>query len=180
LFAKSASSVPIPDLQFYVGRGLDAVDDFITLTVSLAQPHSRGSLTLRSPNPHDAPAIHPNYLAAPQDVDALVEGVRLAREIAATRAYHGLRGDPVDPASDQTSPDQLRAWIRRVADTIFHPVGTCRMGEGKDAVVDGQLRVHGIDRLRVADGSVMPIVVNSQTNAACLVIGERVSRLIRA
>lgn len=178
LFVKSAPSVPIADLQFYVGRGLDAVDDFITLTVSLSQPHSRGSLTLRSANPHDAPLIHPNYFAASHDVDALVEGVRLAREIAATRAYHGLRGDAVDPAADQTTPDQVRAWIRRVADTIFHPVGTCRMGDSTDAVVDGQLRVRGIERLRVADGSVMPMVVNSQTNAACLVIGECVSRLI--
>jgi choline dehydrogenase len=179
LFAKSAPSVPIADLQFYVGRGLDAVDEFITLTVALSQPHSRGSATLQSPNPHDAPAIHPNYFSVPQDIDALVEGVRVAREIAATRAYRELCGDAVDPAADQTSPDQLRAWIRRAADTIFHPVGTCRMGQGSDAVVDGQLRVRGIERLRVADGSVMPMVVNSQTNAACLVIGERVAGLLR-
>lgn len=119
------------------------------------------------------------YFSVSRDVDALVEGVRLAREIAATRAYHGLLGDAIDPTPDQTSPDQLHAWIRRTADTIFHPVGTCRMGMGDTTVLDAQLRVRGVERLRVADGSVMPTVVNSQTNAACLVIGEQAARFLR-
>jgi choline dehydrogenase len=175
-----ADAPPVSDIQFYVGRGLDAVDEFITLTVSLSQPQSRGSLTLRSPDASEAPLIHPNYFSAAGDIDALVEGVRLAREIAATRAYQGLRGDAVDPAADQSSPDQIRAWIRRVADTIFHPVGTCRMGGDSTAVIDGQLRVRGVERLRVADGSVMPMVVNSQTNAACLVIGDVLARFMRS
>jgi choline dehydrogenase len=184
LFVRSrggeGSGPAVADLQFYVGRGLDAVDDFITLTVSLAQPQSRGSIALRSANPQDAPLIHPNYFAEASDLEALVEGVRLAREIAGTRAYQGLRGDAVDPAAGVSTPGELRAWIRRVADTIFHPVGTCRMGGGAEAVVDSQLRVRGVERLRVADGSIMPMVVNSQTNAACLVIGERAARLLRA
>jgi choline dehydrogenase len=182
LFAMSGAAASVDDLQFYVGRGLDAVDDFITLTVSLSQPQSRGSIALRSADAADPPAIHANYFADARssDLASMVSGVRLAREIAATGAYHGLIGDAVDPTADQTSPNQIREWIRRTADTIFHPVGTCRMGHGGNAVVDGQLRVRGVERLRVADGSVMPVVVNSQTNAACLVIGERLARLLRS
>jgi choline dehydrogenase len=179
LFVKSSPAAPLADLQFYVGRGVDAIDDFITLTIALTQPKSRGSVTLGSADPSAAPLIRPNYFAEAADLDALVEGVRLAREIAATRAFEGLRGDAVDPADAMRSPGGIRAWIRSVADTIFHPVGTCRMGRGHDAVVDAQLRVRGVEGLRVADGSVMPIVTNGQTNAPCLVIGEQAARLLR-
>jgi choline dehydrogenase len=168
----------IPNLQFYVGRGVDAPDEFITLTVALSQPHSRGSVALRSSDPSTPPVITPNYFAEPGDLDALVDGVRLARELAATRAYSELCGDAIDPPRDVQTPDALRAFIRRAADTIFHPVGTCRMGAGSDAVVDSVLRVRGIEGVRVADASIMPVVVNSQTNAASLMIGERAAELL--
>jgi choline dehydrogenase len=182
LFVRSRGreATQVPDLQFYVGRGLDAVDDFITVTVSLAQPKSRGSVTLRSSDPFAPPLITPNYFSHRDDLDALVDGVRLAREIAATKAYAALLGAAVDPDDNVRTPDQIRHWIRRVADTIFHPVGTCRMGSDASAVVDGQLRVRGVERLRVADGSVMPMVVNSQTNAACLMIGEHAAALLQS
>jgi choline dehydrogenase len=176
----SSPRATIPDLQFYVGRGLDAVDDFITLTVALSQPRSRGSVTLASPDPSAPPLIKPNYFADSSDLDALVDGMRLAREIASVRAYQGLRGDAVDPNDEVQTVDQVRAWIRRSADTIFHPVGTCRMGRSAEAVVDTELRVRGVERLRVADAAVMPIVVNSQTNAACLMIAARAAELIRS
>ncbi len=178
-----ASSAPIPnlaDLQFYVGRGLDAPDDFITLTVALAQPRSRGSIHLRSADPMTAPIIRANYFAAPEDLAALADGVRIAREIASGNAYRGLRRDEVDPLATIVSTDAVREWIRRAADTIFHPVGTCRMGTAADAVVDSELRVRGVEGLRVADGSVMPIVVNSQTQAACFVIAERAAERMMA
>jgi choline dehydrogenase len=169
---------PAPDIQFYVGRGLDVVDEFITLSVALSQPRSRGSITLRSANPREAPVIRVGYFSDGADLEALAEGVRLAQRLAATRAYAGLRGAPVDPAADVQSPDELRAFIRRAADTIFHPVGTCRMGSDQASVVDPTLKVRGIEGLRVADGSVMPFTVNSQTHAACLLIGARAAEFI--
>jgi choline dehydrogenase len=168
----------VPDLQFYVGRGLDTMDEFITLTVALCAPRSRGSVTLRSANPEDRPVIRTGYFTEPRDLDALAEGVRLARTLAETRAYARLRGSAVDPKADEQTPDAIRAFIRRAADTIFHPVGTCRMGSDARSVVDPVLRVRGVDNLRVADGSVMPVSVNSQTHAACLLIGAKAAEFI--
>lgn len=167
-----------PDLQFYVGRGLDTVDEFITLTVALCAPRSRGSIALQSTDPDDPPLIHAGYFTEPSDLDALAEGVRLARALADTKAYAGLRGAAVDPKADEQSPEAIRAYIRRAADTIFHPVGTCRMGSDSRSVVDPALRVRGVDNVRVADGSVMPVSVNSQTHAACLLIGAKAAEMI--
>jgi choline dehydrogenase len=177
---RSEASGSPPDLQFYVGRGLDTVDEFITLTVALSAPRSRGSVVLRSTNPEDAPLIRPGYFSAASDLDAMVEGVRLARALAETKAYAGLRGNAVDPKAEEQPPEAVRAYIRRAADTIFHPVGTCRMGNDAGSVVDATLRVRGVSNLRVADGSVMPVSVNSQTHAACLLIGARAAEFMLA
>jgi choline dehydrogenase len=174
----SEAAATAPDLQFYVGRGIDAVDQFITLTVALSGPRSRGSLTLRSANAEETPVIRPGYFSEPSDLDALVEGVRLARALAATKAYASLRGEAVEPAADIDSSTALAAYVRRAADTIFHPVGTCRMGTDVRSVVDPTLRVRGVRNVRVADGSVMPVTVNSQTHAACLLIGEKAAQFM--
>ncbi len=176
--APSEALTSAPDLQFYVGRGLDVADEFITLTVALSGPRSRGSIGLRSASPDDAPIIRAGYFSEPADLDALVTGVRLARSLAGAKAYAGRRGAAVDPADDEQSSDALRAYVRRAADTIFHPVGTCRMGLSERAVVDPALRVRGVEGVRVADGSVMPVSVNSQTHAACVMIGERAADFI--
>ena len=168
-----------PDIQFYVGRGLDVADSFVTLTVAMSQPASRGRLTLRSTDPLVPPVIRAGYLSDPGDLDAMVEGVRLAQSLAASRAYASLRADPVDPGASIVTDDDVRAFIRRTADTIFHPVGTCRMGTGAEAVVDPQLRVRGLDGLSVADASVIPVNLNCQIHAACVVIGERAADLLR-
>ena len=133
---------------------------------------------MRSADPVAPPIIMPGYFTAEEDLDALVEGARLAQALAHTRAYDALRGAPSDPDGSVRTAADLRAFVRRSADTIFHPVGTCRMGSGEGAVVDSHLRVHGVEGLRVADGSVMPVTVNSQTHAACVMIGEKVSELI--
>jgi choline dehydrogenase len=167
-----------PDLQFYVGRGLDVPDEFVTLTVAMAQPESRGAISLRSGNPLDAPVIRPNYLSAPGDLDAMVDAVRLARSLAGSKAYEAIRGDAVDPLPDDDTDAGIRDFIRRSADTIFHPAGTCRMGRDRGAVVDPDLRVRGIAGLRVADASVFPAPLNSQIHAACVVIGERAAELV--
>lgn len=173
LLTHSGVNKGAPDLQFYVGRGLSAPDTAIAFSVVVSRPHSRGEIRLRSTDPLAAPMIKAGYFADARDMDAAFEGVRLARAIAHTRGYEQLRGAAVDPLDSEASSEQVRAFIRRTAGTIYHPGGTCRMGVGRNAVVDAQLRVRGIDGLRVADASVMPTVVNCQTHAACVMIGER-------
>ncbi len=113
-------------------------------------------------------------------MDAMVEGARLARALGQAKAFDALRGAPADPDADASSADALRAFIRRTAGTIFHPAGTCRMGRDERSVVDPRLRVRGVDGLWVADASVMPELVNAQTHAACVMIGERAAALLRA
>ncbi|MBI5693585.1 MAG: GMC family oxidoreductase N-terminal domain-containing protein [Verrucomicrobia bacterium] len=169
-----------PDIQFYVGRGLSAPDPALALSVVFCRPRSRGTITLRSADPAAAPVIRANYFADERDLDAAVAGVRLARELVQTRAYDRLRGAAVEPLDTETTPEQLRAFVRRTSATIYHPVGTCRMGRGRDAVVDPELRVQGLAGLRVADASIMPTVVNCQTHAACGLIGELAAGFLRA
>ncbi len=169
-FSGQPSGLKVPDIQFYVGRGIDAADTSITLTVAVSRVRSRGSLTLRSPDPAAAPVIRANYFSEPADLEAMVDGLELAATIAASRAYDRLRGSLVAPAGAM-SRDALRTFARETSGTMFHPAGTCRMGSDADAVVDARLRVRGVERLWIADGSVMPTVVNGQTQAATFVIG---------
>lgn len=169
-----------PDLQFYVGRGVDQPDPFVTITVSLVQPASRGEIRLRSADPLEAPIIRPRYLSERADVDALIRGVHLARWFGEAAAYEPLRADEVEPGSAVTSDADLEGFVRRAADTIFHAAGTCRMGpDGDDlAVVGPDLRVRGVEGLRVADASIMPEVVNATTHAACVMIGEKCGEIV--
>ncbi len=181
LFTTSGSTWP-PDLQFYVGRGLEQPDRFITITVSLVRPRSRGEIRLASGDPGAPALIRPNYLQEQADVDALVHGVRLARLIGSSSAYDPLRGDEIEPGPAATSPEDLQRFVRRAADTIYHAAGTCRMGPASEAqaVVDPELRVRGVQGLRVADASIMPEVVNATTHAACVMIGEKAADLLKA
>lgn len=170
-----------PDLQFYVGRGVDTPDRFITITVSLVWPKSRGEIRLRSVDPLAAPMIRANYLQDPADVNALVRGVKLARWFGEADAYTPLKGDEIAPGAAAKSDADLAAFARRESDTIYHGAGTCKMGPSNDrtAVVDASLRVRGVEGLRVADGSIMPEVVNAPTNAACVMIGEKAAQLLK-
>ena len=177
--AAAARATAPPDIQFYVGRGLDVPDPFVTLTVAMSQPASRGRLTLRSDDPLAPPLVRANYLSESSDLDAMVEAVRLAQGLANSSAYDAVRGAAVDPPEALRSDADIRAFIRRTADTIFHPVGTCAMGTSRDAVVDPQLRVQGITGLRVADASIFPVNLNSQIHAACVVIGDKCSDLVQ-
>ncbi len=172
--AAGSGALP-PDLQFYIGRGLDQPDRFVTITVSLVRPESRGQVRLRSADPLAPPIIEANYLREQADVDALVRGVHLARWFAGTSAYEPLRGEELEPGSALTSTAEIEGFVRRAADTIYHAAGTCRMGPSVDpmAVVDARLRVRGVDGLLVADASIMPEVVNATTHAACVMIGEK-------
>jgi choline dehydrogenase len=180
LFTRSAGgpTTEPPDIQFYVGRGVDLPDEAITLTVAVGMPKSRGSIALRSADPDAAPVIRAGYFEDARDMDVMLEGIRLARALGESRAYAGLRGEMQLPASRDVSSDALRAFVRRTADTIFHPVGTCRMGADARSVVDPSLRVRGVDGLWVADASIMPELVNAQTHAACLMIGARAADLV--
>jgi choline dehydrogenase len=168
-------------LQFYVGRGTDTPDKFVTITVSLVQPKSQGEIRLRSADPLAAPIIRGNYLREQADVDALVRGVHLARWFGEAEAYTPLRADEIQPGAAMKNDADLAMFVRRDTDTIFHGAGTCKMGPAKDeeAVVDSTLRVRGVEGLRVADASIMPEVVNATTNAACVMIGEKAAELIR-
>lgn len=179
LFTSSSGSA-VPDLQFYVGRGVDQPDPLVSLTVSLVQPQSRGSVTLRSADPFRSPEIRANYLQADADVAALIAGMRLTRQFGNSRAYDDVRTEEVEPGAAVTTDRDLEAFIRANADTIYHLAGTCRMGPDSDAaaVVDPALRVRGIEALRVADASIMPEVVNAPTHAACVAIGAKCADLI--
>jgi len=170
-FSGRESGARPPDIQFYVGRGTDAPDESITLTVALSRVRSRGSITLRSADPSAPPVIHGSYFSDPSDLEAMVDGLELALALGESRAYDGLRGGLVAPGSAGRSRAALAAFARETSGTMFHPAGTCRMGADPDSVVDPQLRVRGTERLWVADGSVMPTVVNTQTQAVTFVIG---------
>ena len=177
----SDSSQRPPDIQFYVGRGLDQPDRFITITVSLVQPQSRGEIRLRSADPLAAPIIRANYLQDEADVKALVRGVYLARWFGEAEVYDELRADETEPGVAVKSDADLASFVRRAADTIYHPAGTCKMGPSSDrmAVVDAALRVRGLEGLRIADASIMPEIINTTPNAACVMIGEKASDLLR-
>jgi choline dehydrogenase len=173
----TSSSVGEGDLQFIVGRGLDQPDDSITITVSHLKPRSRGAVTLRSSDPSAMPIIRANYLTDVHDVDVLVEGVALARRFGESRAYDHLRGEEIEPGR---SVHDIARFARLKSDSIYHASGTCRMGPAtdRDAVVDGELRVHGIDGVRIADASIMPEIVNAPTHAACVMIGEKCASIL--
>jgi choline dehydrogenase len=176
-----ASTLPA-NLQFYVGRGLEEPDRFVTITTSLVQPKSRGEVRLRSANPQDPPLLRANYLQEGADVQALVRGVHLARWFASVSVYEPIRGDELEPGAAAKSDADLERFVRRATDTIYHSAGTCRMGPATEsaAVVDPSLRVRGVQGLRVADASIMPEVVNATTHAACVMIGEKAADLVRA
>jgi len=181
-FLRTREGLPAPDLQFHVA-GAMLLDEPIyehgfTLAVYTAKPASRGWLTLRSADPTVAPFILHNYYAEDSDMQTIMRGLRFASEIAAQPALARYVSRPYDqPATD--SEQDLRAYLRRHTYTTFHPVGTCRMGADVDAVLDTELRVRGVEGLRIIDASVMPSIVRGNTNAATIAIAERGADLVR-
>jgi choline dehydrogenase len=185
-FLKIRSGARAPDLQFHfspgwsVGFGTDRpAGHGFALWPALLLPESRGYLTLRSPDPLAPPLIEPNYLASEADLDLLVQGVKLARTLARTQAFAPFLGAPLQPGELVRSDAEIRAYIRSAASTVYHPVGTCKMGVDPLAVVDPRLRVYGVEGLRVADASIMPTIVNGNTNAPAIMIGEKLADLIK-
>jgi len=146
--------------------------------VCLLRPKSRGSVTLASADPTLPPRIDPNFLAAREDIDALVRGFKAMRLILAQPALAGHGARELATSASAQSDAEIEAFIRAHADTIYHPVGTCRMGPGPLDVVDAELRVHGVDGLRVVDASIMPSIVSGNTNAPTIMIAEKAAAMI--
>jgi len=157
-----------PKIPFPVGHG------YAISPVAL-YPKARGTVRLADADPSSAPVIDPNLLGEPEDIQPLIRALKIARSAFASRPFAKYRGTEVAPGPDKTSDAELDAYIRETGYTVHHPGGTCRMGAADDplSVVDPQLRVRGIAGLRVADASVMPKVVGGNTNAPCVMIGER-------
>jgi choline dehydrogenase-like flavoprotein len=182
--AKDAS----PDLQYFFGPIEFVPDEYrtsgpgFTAAPILAQPKSVGTVSLASADPAMNAVVDPCYLSHDDDLAVLEYGIRYARELIQTQPFDALRGRELAPGANVTSSAELRDYIRRVASTVWHPVGTCKMGPSSDpvAVVDGRLRVRGIEGLRIADASIMPKVVNGNPNAAIMMIAEKAADLIRA
>jgi choline dehydrogenase-like flavoprotein len=162
---------PDPSFPYPLGHG------FAISPVGL-YPRSRGRVTLAGPDPFAAPLIDPNLLSAPEDLPPLINGIRLARKIFASTAFAKYRAEETSPGSAAQSDAELAAYIRAEAYTVHHPVSTCRMGNDAAAVVDPQLKVVGLDNLRVADASVFPSIIGGNTNAAIVMIAEKACDLI--
>jgi choline dehydrogenase-like flavoprotein len=186
-FIKSAPDEAVPDLQlhFVIGKLIDHGRKTVfghgySCHVCLLRPRSRGSLTLASADPFAAPLIDPNFLADPDDLARLLRGFKIMRRILEQPALAAHRGTELPASASARSDAQIEQFIRNHADTIYHPVGTCRMGNGPLDVVDAELRVHGVQNLRVVDASIMPSIVAGNTNAPTVMIGEKAADLIRA
>lgn len=184
LLWRSDSSLAGPDMQLmfihvpFHPPHLAAPTNSFTLAVATV-PDARGSIRLAGPDPATPPLIDPNYLGAESDVRRMVHGVTVAREIAAGEPFASWRAREVLPGPDATDEEALRAFLARGTGTYYHPVGTCAMGTGPEAVVGPDLRVHGLTGVRVADASIMPRLVPVNTNAAAIMIGEKAADLIR-
>ncbi|WP_082789470.1 GMC family oxidoreductase [Tsukamurella pseudospumae] len=184
-FFRSREDLEHPDLQFHV-MPAGVYDNLlhethrrgIMLGPTLVDVRSRGTLRLRSANPDFKPRLEPNYFDAPEDLDALVAGVKATMELAAQGPIARYLGKPWH-ISESPSEDEIRTLVADYTQTLFHPVGTCAMGSGEDSVVDPQLRVRGVEGLRVVDASVMPKVPRGNTNAPTIMIAEKAADEIR-
>jgi choline dehydrogenase len=142
-------------------------------------PESRGSVTLRSADPHDKPKLHFNLLSTENDREAFRRYIRFTRKFWSQPAAKALITREIDPGEAAQSDDEIDAYVRRIVSTAMHPTSTCAMGSGPEAVLDEKLRVRGVERLRVVDCSAMPLLVGGNTNAPAIMIGEKAADLIR-
>lgn len=179
-FFKSRPEETRPDVQLhFVPANMNGIIEKlpkqhgVTLHACNLRPKSRGSVTLASSNPLDAPVIDFNFLAEEDDWQTMLRAFRWSQELLAAKAWGGLIGRPLVPNTVCRSEDEMRNAITQITDSVYHPVGSCRMGIGEDTVVDPQLRVHGLKGLRIADTSIMPTLIGGNTNAPAMMIGEK-------
>ena len=195
-FIRSSADLEVPDIQTHfmpateatanlhwslpaLGRKKSVGEDHgTTIRIGPVVPKSRGHIALRSGDPEDPPRIHANYLADRRDVDTAVAGVQLMRDVMAQPAFARTLGRELEPGPVNKTDAQVAQWLVDAAMTTLHPVGSCKMGNDADAVVDAELRVHGIEGLRVADASIMPVITRGNTNAPTIMIAEKASDLI--
>ncbi|HEV3038298.1 MAG TPA: choline dehydrogenase [Candidatus Angelobacter sp.] len=187
-FIKTSLAGATPDVQFHFGpayfinHGLTPIEGHgFTSGPTLVRPRSVGRIQLRSANPQDSPRIFANYYSDPRDLDVMVEGIKITRMIFHAKAFEKYRGRETHPGDAAQTDQELRAHICKMSETLYHPVGTCKMGASKDpsAVVDSELRVFGVEGLRVIDASIMPIVPGGNTNAPTIMVAEKASDMIR-
>ncbi len=184
-FVKTRPELKMSDLQFhfapvyYLDHGFTRPQGHgFTLGPALLYPESKGSITLRSSNPLEPPIINPNYLSNEADLQVLVSGVKLARQLVQMSAFDGFRGEEVVPGFQVQVEEEIRHFIRNTAETLYHPVGTCKMGNDPMSVVNAQLQVHGVQGLRVVDASIMTNIVGGNTNAPTIMIAEKAADII--
>lgn len=185
-FIKTRSELELPDIElvfapvFYMDNGFKNPDlHGFSIGIALQHPQSRGEIRLRSIDPFAAPLIQPNYFAAERDLATVIEGVKLARALLGAKLFDQYRGKEWWPGEQARDDNGIAEHIRQTSETIYHPVGTCQMGNGTMAVVDEQLRVRGVAGLRVIDASVVPFQITGHTNAPTMMIAEKAADLIK-
>ncbi len=185
-FVKTRLELVAPDLQYHFvmimyddhGRSIIPEHGFMPY-FNVTRPESRGSIQIRSRDPAAYPVVQPNYFARPEDMRVMREGIRISRDIVAQHAFDPYRGAEYAPGAEVTTDAEIDAYLRARVESIYHPVGTCKMGSDTMAVVDDRLRVRGVEALRVVDASVMPTLVTGNTNAPTIMIAERAADFIR-
>jgi choline dehydrogenase len=187
LFLHSEESADVaPDIQFFFCPlplplpGYTQPEWAFTGVACLTHPQNIGRVSLRSANAKDAPIIQMNYLQQEADVQKLVAGIKVVRKLFHSSALDEFRGEEISPGVEVQTDEELITYIRKTADSVWHPVGTCKMGSDPMAVVDPELRVHGVERLRIVDASIMPTITTGNTNAPTIMIGEKAADLIKA
>jgi choline dehydrogenase len=186
IFAASRPGFAVPDTQPVTGLFAYPVEGYAPFPKGetyawfpgVVRPLSRGRLTLRSADPTDVPLLDPGYLREPQDLEAMLFSLKMCRDIGSRTALDDWNAGELAPGPDVRTDEELRAYIRRSLDTYFHPVGTCRIGRDSLAVVDPELRVHGIENLRVADASVFPSIPTGNTHGPAVMVGERAADFV--
>ncbi|MBT4889738.1 MAG: choline dehydrogenase, partial [Rhodospirillales bacterium] len=185
-FFKSSPDVEYADLQheFYpitadIGAAEKNFDDGFMFSMGLMRPESRGHVKLKSANPEQHPSLVYNFFATEGDRRAMINGVRLTREMATQSAFDGLRLEEVAPGKGAQSDDEIMAWLRASASTEFHPSSSCRMGTGEDSVVNTDAQVHETEALRIVDASIMPHSVTANLNAPVIMMAEKLSDVIK-
>ncbi|RCJ19609.1 choline dehydrogenase [Nostoc minutum NIES-26] len=175
-----------PCLQFFSGPVLWTHPAYarsgpgFAATACVTNPQSRGRVSLCSASPKDPPLIRMNYLQSESDLQKLLAGIKIIRQIFHSNIFDEFRGEEAAPGADNKSDETLLAYIRETCDSVYHPVGTCKMGTDPSSVVNPELRVHGVEGLRVVDASIMPTITTGNTNAPTIMIGEKAADLIKA
>ncbi len=182
-FVKTRKDLEMPDVQFHFLPGLGpnmggmSKHGFFS-NICCLRPNSRGSVKIGPSASGKSPMIFTNFLSEESDVNCIIAGVKILRNVFSQKIFDSLRGEEQTPGPEIKSDEDLGKWIRATAETIYHPVGTCKMGNDEHSVVDPKLKVHGIENLRVADASIMPTLVGGNTNAPSIMIGEKAAELI--